>query len=247
MRIKQTIIVALFSLFTLQGMAQGVVKLAPLKLFNGKIAVGYEHVLNDNWTAGVGLQVVMPNNLDTFNEGLQDAFTNSQDLNFSDRLQFSGFSRKTGVKVTPEARYYFSGNAPKGFYAMGFARYTRTAWGWENTYTTTNGEVVNYSLTTPVTVAGLGVGLGVQAIIADVVTIDWNTGLGGAAYALGINGEISAPTAEGINEFFNDIENGLGEEFLNTVTTNTVNESLGTITTPSLILISRLSVGFYIR
>lgn len=252
MEMKKIGIIALLSFFAMQGMAQGVIKIAPLKLINTKVALGYEHVVSDHVTLGGGLQIVLPRGLNNFNETLQESFTaaNGFDVENSN-LELSGFSRKLGVKITPEARYYFGGNAPNGFYAMGFLRYTRTEWGWENSYTAvqTNNQEVNYDISAPLTIGGAGLGLGVQGVIGDKFTIDWNIGLGGGAYSLNIKGDISAPSSNAINEFFSDIERTLadGEEFLNTVSTTSVSGESGAFTTANILLISRFTVGIYLN
>lgn len=252
MEMKKIItLIVLISFFSLQGMAQGVVKIAPLKLINSKIAVGYEHIVNEKITLGGSIQVILPNNFNNFNASLQEGVTNANGGTIENtNLELTGFSRKAGVKITPEARYYFSGNAPRGIYGMAFLRYSRLGYGWENTYIAeqTNNEEVDFNISVPLTVAGGGLGLGVQAVIKDKVTIDWNNGLGFGAYSVNVRGDVSAPSSNAINEFFSDIERNLvGEEFLNTVSTNTVTEESGAITTANLILISRLTVGIYLN
>lgn len=82
---------------------QNVIKLNPLGFFWGNILF-YERALNDNFTVQLGL-------------GYYSNKTES--LSF-----FGGVEYKySGINISPSARYYFMGEAPKGFYASAGLNY----------------------------------------------------------------------------------------------------------------------------
>jgi len=241
---KKGFIITLLALFTLSAQAQNtsVFKITPLKALNGKLGLSYERTFNEKASFVIGFQAVFPSSLNAANNTLAEAeFEGGSTF---DNVNLDGFSRNFGVKVTPELRLYLSGNAPTGFYLKGFGRFTRSQVSWENIYNANTGEDVNYDFRFPTTIGGLGAGLGNQWALGENFVIDWNIGLGIGAMNIGVVGDASAPSAESINEFFTQIEEGIGTPFIDPVTENSVSRTFGSATIALPLVISRLSVGY---
>ncbi|MEO0899222.1 MAG: hypothetical protein AAFY71_22615 [Bacteroidota bacterium] len=243
---KRIIITLTAVLFSLATFAQtNIVKIAPLKLVNSKLALGYERPLSEKTSINVGLQIVLPSGFNNFNTNLQESFRQTYpNLN---GLQDGGISRGVGFKVTPEFRFYTGGNAPEGFYLAVMGRISRSDYEYESSYITNDrSETVVFTFAAPSTTLGAAVGLGFQKKLGENFLIDWNLNAGAAANLVSLRGKVDAPSVEAINELITELEVALEEPgIFDRVTTNSVDQSFGTGNIPAPLLISRLSVGYF--
>ncbi len=140
--------------------AQEIIKINLAALAFTNVSLQGEHILNDNSSVCLGVSYLPSYSLSSqFKSGTNDL----------SKLSLSGFA------ITPEYRYYFSGNAPNGFYAAGYFRYSKySADNYIYTYTnsTTNAKE-NLTLSGDWTVAGVGIMLGSQWKLGDHVVLDW--------------------------------------------------------------------------
>lgn len=130
---------------------QHVLKTNVLGYFAGQYQVAYEHGLNEN----VSVQL---------SAGFLTGGTNNANYK----------NQRTGFILIPEVHYYFSGNAPRGFYIGAFARYRQannklTDASWTAGSTGTNQDL---SRKRKVNSIGGGVVLGYQVISRGGFTFD---------------------------------------------------------------------------
>ncbi|MFZ9956859.1 MAG: DUF3575 domain-containing protein [Flavobacteriales bacterium] len=74
-----------------------------------------------------------------------------------------------GYMITPQFRYYFKGESPKGFYVNPFLQYGQYSISQTNTDTFN----IRSSSSASINIKGLGLGLGYQWLLG-MFTIDWN-------------------------------------------------------------------------
>src|SRR6187551_248312 len=129
-----TSILACF-IFTTIVAQENIVKLNVLALGLSNISLQYERSLNVNSSVCLGFSYLPERGLPGFAEP-DDPTHNAEDFKLG------------GFAITPEYRYYFSGNGPKGFYAAGYFRYSKyTTNDYEFSYDQSNGNTgkVKYS------------------------------------------------------------------------------------------------------
>ena len=149
---KATIFSLLFAgAFAFQSFAQtNIVKWNPLSLAVSTINLGFESALNDKLSVQ-----------------LQGFYWLGWDL---------GDASVDGFGVTPELRFYPSGNAPRGFFVGPFARYQS----WSSSTTDFNGG----EITGTVTGISGGLNIGGQFIFGDIISLDIYGGPGYASYSV---------------------------------------------------------------
>src|SRR5262245_15881039 len=106
-----TLIVVALVATTQLSKAQDIVKINLSSLAFTNISLQGEHILNDNSSISLGLSYLP-------SASLPSAITDKDSAGNLSSMNFSGWA------ITPEYRYYLSGNAPKGFYLAGYFRYS---------------------------------------------------------------------------------------------------------------------------
>lgn len=203
--IKQLTIIALAGAILVPASLQraaaqeNVVKLGLTPLLFTNVQLGYERALTND--LGVGLNFSMVPS--------RDVTGAMENVDFLTSAQFSYFS------VTPEFRYYTAGEAPKGFYIGAFLKYARyrfqssarhQLFDDNNVAVNTPDGTLLVNLDLKVPRIGGGFQMGVQWLIADVVSIDW-TILGLGWGTVGIDGELTTDLT-GYGEY---LENFMGD------------------------------------
>ncbi len=126
-----------------------------------------EYSLNSNSSVALGVSFLP-------SRGLPSAFTKKDKTGNISDIKFGGFS------ITPEYRYYVSGNGPHGFYVAGYFRYAKyTMDNFVYNYTDKNNITSHYSLSGDWTVAAAGIMIGSQWKLGEHLVFDWWI-LGGA-------------------------------------------------------------------
>lgn len=169
---------------------RNVVKFTPLRLAVGSLNGAYERVLSDHVSLGLGANA-------SFLYGNSDFVFDTEVIEGSNFAYSS--SDLNGLTLTPEAKIYVGGNAPRGFYLNPFVRYLGYTQTGSGTYTGSAGEVSSVNLRTRFSGGGAGFGIGAQWLIADMISIDWYGGLGLAVTGVGVS-------ATGQGALFNDAQ-----------------------------------------
>ncbi|MEL7531294.1 MAG: DUF3575 domain-containing protein [Bacteroidota bacterium] len=167
-----------------------IVKLRLGQLAARNIELTYERVTADNQSLAISLGVRIPT------ESPINAVSDTSVI-----TGIEGSSRFGGFSITPEYRFYLgSEGAPYKFYIGPYLRYRR--WGYEFD---TNVDYVDGGVPKDIDVTidgnwsafGGGVTMGVQWLINDVVSIDWNiVGLGIAYNTVSFTGTTPDPDAD---------------------------------------------------
>lgn len=82
-------------------------------------------------------------------------------------------TRLRSFTVTPEYRFYLSGNAPTGFYLAPFARYQNLYFEQEYSFTASNGKVYRPIIGGTINNVGAGLLMGTQFKLGSNMTLDW--------------------------------------------------------------------------
>ncbi|MEL6589967.1 MAG: DUF3575 domain-containing protein [Bacteroidota bacterium] len=199
---------SLFALLLLMGGAlqaqDNIVKLRLGQLGAGKAEVTYERVVSDNQSLAISVGFRIPRTVPLDNISSDTLFTSA-----------SGNSRFNGFSITPEYRFYLgSEGAPYKFYIGPYLRYRR--WGYElttNVVYEDNGslEDLDVSIDGSWSAFGGGVTMGVQWLINDVVSIDWNiVGLGLMYNSIAFTGTTPDPDADWA-QVVNELDEAFGE------------------------------------
>ena len=129
--------------------------------------IQYEHVVNKAQsialTVGLSPNVPLP-----FKQTLLNDFKGNSDARRA--IETTVFSKYT---ATLEYRFYFSGNAPKGFYFAPFARYMNMKIGQDYTFTPSDGLLHHAHMNGKFDGIGAGFLLGDQFLIGKNWAIDW--------------------------------------------------------------------------
>lgn len=209
------ILTLLFLSAILQVSAQAnIVKLNVLGLAYGNFGVQYERTLGAHSSVAMSVAFLPSRHLPGF---VVDDNSTSE----LKSLTFSGWS------FTPEYRYYFSGNAPKGFYAAPYFRYSnfpinQYVLSFTSSTTGLTREVItsgSYKATS------IGLMLGSQWLLGENLTLDWwiiGAGIGSQkADAAGL-GSFSATDIQDIKNELADLAEDAPGDFTYTVSSNSV-------------------------
>lgn len=141
--------------------AKSNIKLNILALLPVNISLQYEYTLNGNSGLCMGVSYLPERHM-------PGAAVSSQNEGKVEDLSFSGFS------ITPEYRYYFKGNGPKGLYLAGYVRYAKyTTPESDYKYDSNDGTVKTLKISGDYTVTVGGIMLGSQWLLGDKFTLDW--------------------------------------------------------------------------
>ncbi len=154
-------LILLFALFTNVNAQQNNIKINGLALALTNISMQYERSLNGNSSLALGVSYLPE-------RGLPGFATSKDDSKTAEDFEFGGFA------ITPEYRYYFKGEGPKGLYLAGYFRYskyTTTAFTFE--YDQANNTTGEVKMTGDYSTSVVGVMLGSQWLLGDKWTLDW--------------------------------------------------------------------------
>lgn len=128
-------------------------------------SIQYEHVLTPKSSFALGVSI-MPKTGLPFASSLKEQYGSNDDAKRAiETTQLSNYS------VTPEYRFYLSGNAPNGFYLAPFARYQHMAFEQDYSFTASSGKVYYPHITGNIDNIGAGLLAGVQW--GSHLTLDW--------------------------------------------------------------------------
>ena len=156
MKIKEFAFLAfLFINISMSFSQQNIVKFGIVDIV--KLNLSYERVLNNNQSLGLNIAILRKINI--------------PHLLLSDELiELNTETELSGYSIIPEYRFYTGKKgAPRGFYIAPYLKFSKYSLSFKDDY---NGEQLE--VTGGYNSLGLGVQLGVQWIISDVFTIDWN-------------------------------------------------------------------------
>jgi hypothetical protein len=148
-------------IFTIVTAQENIVKINALALGLSNVSLQYERSLNGNSSVALGVSYLPQ-------RGLPGFATPDDDTHNADDFKLGGFA------VTPEYRYYFKGNGPKGLYLAGYFRYSKYKTDdYEFSYDKSDGTTGKsiYSGDFKTTVVGLM--LGSQFLLGENWTLDW--------------------------------------------------------------------------
>lgn len=156
MKIKNlTFIAFLFINISISFSQQNVVKFGIVDIV--KLNFSYERVLYDNQSFGLNIAILPKKNI-------PNILLNDELIKLNTETELSGFS------IIPEYRFYVGKNgAPRGFYLAPYFKFSKYSLIFLDEY---NGEQL--SVKGKYNSIGLGLQLGIQWIISEVFTIDWN-------------------------------------------------------------------------
>jgi hypothetical protein len=165
---------------------QNVIKVNPFNLVGRVATFSYERALNDRQSLAIQFGARIPWQVPT---AVIDAFELPSELEVTE-------ATLRGFNITPQYRFYLSSrkDAPAGFYVAPYLRYNRRIL---DTKLTATFEEDGISETGVINTLfklnslGLGAQLGVQWLIADLISIDWYfLGLSVNSYILGADLEL---------------------------------------------------------
>lgn len=181
---KILILLLMLPMFSLVKAQDNNIKLNLVSLPLGIVMPQYERVLTPRFSLQLGLGLSPNKKIPKFTQNLIDDYVdNTSEGNASDNGMKTFFEelKYTTIILTPEARYFVSGKkgAPRGLYLGAFLRYTRHNGTSVYPEERDNGEIVDFDGTLTSNSFGGGVNLGIQWMIQDKISIDWNIiGLG---------------------------------------------------------------------
>jgi hypothetical protein len=167
-------LMAVFSASALNAQKKNVIKIRPFTLAVGMYDFMYERSITDHTSVGLEFSTMKWN----LTEVVRQNYTGKGTINSASL---------SGYMVTPQFRYYFKGESPKGFYLNPFLEYGKYTLAQNNTdqYNFTSGSSAT------VTIMGLGAGIGYQWILGPV-SIDWNfLGLAVESWGLGFKYDVA--------------------------------------------------------
>jgi hypothetical protein len=194
-----------------------IVKWNAFGMFLGNISLQYERTLSEHSSVALGLSYLPSRGFPTVAISSDDA-TQEADLK---KLSFSGFA------ITPEYRYYFTGKAPKGFYAAPYFRYSK--YSFDDVVITYNNSTTNVD--ERVTAGGdfktavIGVMLGAQWELGEHFALDWwiiGAGFGGQKGTFSAVGDFSNSDIEDIKTELASTDADFPGSFKSTVTSSKV-------------------------
>ena len=179
-------------------------KLNTLSLLAFNISIQDEYTLNGNSAVCLGVSFLPERKIIT-NGVPEDRKVEVEDLSFG------------GFSITPEYRYYFKGNGPKGLYLAGYFRYAKYSTNEadykfrrnDSTAGKPNYEAVKIS--GDYTVAAVGIMLGSQWLLTDRLTLDWwiiGAAFGSQTASYIGKGDFDAGDQQDIKDSFDDINVG---------------------------------------
>jgi hypothetical protein len=140
---------------------QNIVKLNAFSLFLGNISLQYERSLNEKSSVCMGISF-MPE------RGLPGFATSKDEDNRAEDFTLGGFA------ITPEYRYYFTGNGPKGFYVAPYFRYAKyNTSSFSFNYDRSDGTTGTVDMSGHYTTTVGGIMFGSQWLLGDKWTLDW--------------------------------------------------------------------------
>jgi hypothetical protein len=188
-----------------------ILKINVLALGLGNFSLQDEFTLSGHTSVALGFSM-LPNRY------LPAALVKEDSSNNIKNIQFSGMS------VTPEFRYYFTGKAPKGFYAAPYIRYSKYK---ADSYTYTyddNGVDNTMLMDGEYKVFGLGLMLGAQWKLGKHIALDWwilGATMGTNEVSMHSSGTFSPSQQQSIKDDINSIDLPVGS-IESTVTSTSV-------------------------
>lgn len=179
-----------------------VVKIGIVSLIGLDPHIAFERVLTDKTSVNVTVAFI------GFKDDIPFTDIEGEEVNTDVATKISIFT------VTPEYRIYLSKrDIPRGFYVGPYLRYARYNMDFSTSVATTNDngepETVSVLVDGGMNTLGLGAQLGVQWVIADVVTIDWSFfGIGFNRYSINLTGTTDASNAD-LEQIAEDIQTNL--------------------------------------
>lgn len=195
---KKLALLLISSCFITSVMAQqNIFKINALSLLVTNLSFQYERSLNGNSSLALGISYLPERSLPGF-------ATSKDDSKNAEDFKFSGFA------FTPEYRYYFKGDGPKGLYLAGYFRYSKyTTDAFSFDYDKSNGAPGKVDLTGDYSTAVVGIMLGSQWLLGDKWTLDWwiiGAGFGSQEGVYEATGDFSGQDQIDIKEEFETIE-----------------------------------------
>ena len=160
---KRFVVLSMLSLlFSLTGLAQkNNLKINVLSLGATNISLQDEYSISGNSSIALGVSYLPERGLPSF--AIKDDPSNN-----AKNLKLGGFS------ITPEYRYYFKGNGPKGLYLAGYFRYAKyTTKEYDFTYDKSSGSDGTVRIEGDFTSSVFGIMLGSQWLLGEKWTLDW--------------------------------------------------------------------------
>ncbi|MFK7924189.1 MAG: DUF3575 domain-containing protein [Bacteroidia bacterium] len=186
---------SLLALFLLFGSGQlqaqdNIVKLRLGQLAAGNIELTYERVVADNQSLAITIGARIPR-----------VFPIDQVVDTSDVTAINGDLNTGGFSITPEYRFYLGAEgAPYKFYIGPYLRYRRYSYDFQSNVEYLDAGVpkdLDIGIDGNWSAFGGGVTMGVQWLINDVVSIDWNiVGIGIAYNTIKFTGTTTDPGAD---------------------------------------------------
>ncbi|GAB4420855.1 MAG: hypothetical protein OHK0039_34990 [Bacteroidia bacterium] len=223
--------------------AQHVIKIAPIKLTSGNLAVSYEHVLTNRLSVNINTDLGFRRNL--VNSAFFETFYVQADTSLAAGVVDIESLRTGNIKFNPELRIYASGEAPNGFYFGPFLRYARYRASSELTYTK-NTDVSSIDGRGIFSLTGGGLVLGAQWVLADKFAIDWTIlGVGFGAGRVSLDGDVQGSIQDEVQPFIDDLNASLETLPLVNIQLENNGSALDARTNmiPMPLLYSRLSFG----
>ena len=194
---KKPLLITLCALLYLSAGAQNNnLKINLLALSLGNISLQHEYSINGKSSIALGVSYLPSRGVPGFAVS-EDPSKNAENLSFK------------GFGITPEYRYYFKGNGPKGLYLAGYFRYSKYSTSeYDFNYDRDDGSQGEVTLTGDYTTTVVGVMLGSQWLLGDHFTLDW--WIIGAGFG-SLKGEY-----EGVGNFSDDDQTDIDAE-VNTI------------------------------
>lgn len=184
-------LLAVFAATSVNAQKKNAIKVRPLLIVLGYYDLMYERGLNANTSLSLEFAFMNWN----LTELVKQNYTGNSTINSS---------KISGYTITPQFRYYFKGESPKGFYVNPFVQYGNYSVAQSSADLFVN--ITNSSAT--INTRGIGTGLGYQWQFG-AFTLDWNF-IGFGVQSVGMNFTFDAVSldnidyAEGIRDNLNN-------------------------------------------
>jgi len=182
-------LLSMLSVSSLNAQKKNVIKIRPLTLVIGNYDLTYERAIGSKSSVALNFSFLNWDVKDEIKPYIKGT-VNSASI--------------SGYMVTPQYRYYFKGEAPKGFYINPFFQYGKYTVAQNNTdqYNFSSGSSASLSI------LGLGAGLGYQWVMG-AFTIDWNFfGIGVQSWDLSFKYDVlTADNNTNANDIVTNLDN----------------------------------------
>ena len=164
----------------------------------------YERVISPKLSVQLGFGFSPKKKIPQFTKNILDDYINDESDGSASESSMSVFFDKlryTTIILTPEVRYFLGNKgAPRGVYLGAFLRYARHSGTSIYPHERDSGEIVDFDGELKSNAFGGGINLGIQWLIKDKISIDWNI------IGIGINKSVIDLRIEGDNMTPKDVE-----------------------------------------